>query len=195
MVGNQKQILRDEETIVAGAPDQIVSQVQTTAPGSAQPLMPPPAGQTTVQTRETTAPVGESVVSRQVAERVVDPAMEKTAYVGWLSRAIWFIVSLMVVLLAIRFVLLGSGANESAGFAQLIYGLTGWMVAPFAGLFGQNVTYPGTAQAGVFEPAALVAILVYALIGWGLARLAVLMLGTNRNDSVVYQDTQRRTRV
>ena len=196
---NQRQVQRSEETIVAGEPNQAVVS-QTTTPGYVAPVQPvvPAAGyvapvqQTTVSATE--APVGDRVVSHSVAERVIDPAAEKAAGVGWLNRVIWFIVGLMAVLLAIRFVLLLTGANENAGFAQLIYGVTGWMVGPFAGLFG-NVTYPGAEQTGVFEAASLIAIVVYALVGWGLTKLADLALGTNRTTGTVYNDTSRRTRM
>ena len=40
----------------------------------------------------------------------------------------WFVVGVMAVLLALRFILLLAGANESAGFAQLVYGLTGCLL-------------------------------------------------------------------
>jgi len=134
----------------------------------------------------------EQVVSHNVAETAVNPAAERAAAVDWVNRVIWFIVGIMAALIAIRFALLLAGANENAGFAQLIYGLTGWMVAPFVGLFGANLTYPGAAGTGVFEPASLVAIVVYVLVGWGITRLAMLLLGTNRTTGTVYSDTERR---
>src|SRR3954471_1885585 len=152
MDDNQQQIIRNEETVVAGQPaaDQtVVSQTQR-AVGD-----PPVAGvsdrsavQTTTTTAETAAPRDE-VVAHNVAERVVDPAAEKAAAVDWVSRLVWFVVGVMSVLLALRFILLLAGANETSGFAQLIYGLTGWMVAPFLGLFGAPITYPGAAGTGV----------------------------------------------
>lgn len=189
MGDNQKQVIRNEEVLVEGEPQKTVT-AQTTvgAPGYA------PAGAgTTVQT-STTQPA-DRVMQRNVSEAVIDPAGEKAASVDWLGRTIWFIVGLMAALLLIRFALLASGANESAGFSQLIYGLTGWMVAPFAGLFGQAVTYPGAAGTGIVEFESLVAIVVYALIGWGITKLAQLALGTNRTTSTVYTDTQHQTKM
>jgi hypothetical protein len=197
MDDNQQQIIRNEETVAAGQPEAdqtVVSQTQREVGN------PPVAGvatdRSTVQTTTTAAtPPSDQVVSHNVAERVVDPAADRAAGVDWAIRFVWFIVGLMAALIAIRFVLLLAGANESAGFAQLIYGLTGWMVAPFAGLFGANITYPGAAGTGVFEPGSLVAIVVYVLVGWGITKLAELMLGTNRTTGTVYQDTERRTKL
>jgi len=132
MAENQKQILHTEETVVAGEPDAVVSQSQTTVPGvvPVQPVAQVPYGapvqpvvpvaQTTVQTAGTDVPRGDRVVAHNVAHTVVDPAATKAANVDWLGRTIWFIVGLMAALLAIRFVLLLAGADETAGFAQLI---------------------------------------------------------------------------
>ncbi len=82
------------------------------------------------------------------------------------SRVIMFVFGVIEVLIAIRFVLMLLGANAEAGFAKMIYGVSGVFVAPFAALFN-------TQEAGgaVFEWSALVAIAVYALVAWGLVAL------------------------
>lgn len=193
---NTRQVLRSEETVVAGQPQQTtVSQTQTSATNAAATPVAAPvaANQSTVQTTSART-AGDQVVAHNVAERVVDPAAEKAATVGWINKLVWFIIGLMVALLAIRFVLLLLGANENAGFAQLIYGLTGWMVAPFAPLFGP-VVYPGAASAGVFEPGSLVAIIVYILLGFLITKVLDLALGTNRTTGTVYSDVERKTKL
>jgi uncharacterized protein YggT (Ycf19 family) len=206
MGDNERQIVRNEETVSSGHPEETtVSQStthtanETNAPvASGAPYMAAPpvaASQGTVQRTTTSHAPSDQVESHNVAERVVDPAAEKAATVGWINNLIWFIVGVLSILLIIRFVLLAAGANESAGFAQLIYGLTGWMVAPFAGLFGQEITYPGSAGTGVIEFASLVAILVIVLIGWILTRIVELAVGTNRTTGEVYSETKRKTKV
>ena len=186
---NTREVSRSEETVVAGAPERTtVSQTETNV-GAA-----PMTGASTVQTTTASTTPSDQVVSRSVAERVVDPAADRAASVDWVNRLIWFIVGLMVALIAIRFILLATGANASAGFAQLIYNLTEWMVAPFAALIGA-ITYPGAEQTAVFEPASLVAIVVYVLLGFLLTRLANLMLGTNRTTGTVYSETDRNTKL
>ncbi|MDQ6857527.1 MAG: YggT family protein [Chloroflexota bacterium] len=80
------------------------------------------------------------------------------------------------MLLAIRFVLRLLGANAQAGFAQLIYGVTAPLVAPFQGLFGTVQS-----DASVLESASLVALIVYALVAWLLVKLAWLVFGETRS--------------
>lgn len=199
MNDNQRQVIRSDETVVAGQPEQTtVSQTQTTAADTATTAgvpVAPVSNASTVQTTTASSAPSDRVVSHNVAEQVIDPAGDKAAAVDWVSRLIWFIVGVIAILLVLRFVLLLTGANNSAGFSQIIYGLTDWMVAPFAGLFGSNLTYPGAASTGVFEPESLVAIVVYVLIGWGITKLAQLLLGTNRTTGTVYSDTERHTKV
>lgn len=192
MGDNERQVIRNEEKVVVGEPQETVtSQTSVGTPGAVPGVAP--AASTTVQT-STTQPA-DRVMQHNVAEKVIDPAGEKAASVNWLGNVIWFIVGIMAILLVIRFILLAAGANESVGFAQLIYGLTGWMVAPFVGLFGRNITYPGSAGTGVIEFESLIAIVVYAIIGWVLTKLAQLALGTNRTDTTVYSDTNRQTKL
>lgn len=83
-----------------------------------------------------------------------------------LSRVVSLIVSAIVVLIAARFVLLLFGANPEAGFVQFVYSLSGVFMAPFIAVFRtQHV------EGATFEWSSLVAIAVYALIGWGLLAL------------------------
>jgi len=82
------------------------------------------------------------------------------------ARVIMFVFGVIEVLIAIRFVLMLTGANAEAGFVKMIYGISGIFMAPFVAIFN-------TQQAGgaVFEWSALVAIAVYALVAWGLVAL------------------------
>ncbi len=86
------------------------------------------------------------------------------------ERVLSIIVGFVVSILAIRFVLTLLGANRNNGFADLIYSATYPLVAPFFGLFGYKFEY-GVAR---FEIETLVAIAVYALIGYGIGRLLAL---------------------
>jgi len=195
MDDNQRQITRNEEEIVAGQPAQTTVQQSETYASDGMVAGGPVASQDTVQTTTTSAAPSNQTVQRQVAEQVVDPAAEKSAGVDWFNRVVWFIVGLFSILLLIRFVLLAAGANEDTGFAQLIYGLTGWLVAPFAGLFGNPITYPGAAGTAVIEFEALVAIAVLLLLGWIITKVAQLIIGTNRTTGTVYTETHNKTKV
>src|ERR1700694_4909699 len=80
-------------------------------------------------------------------------------------QAVWWIVGFIEVLIAIRFVLKLFGANP-APFVRFMYDVTWPLVAPFHGIFN-------TAQEGksILEPESLVAMAIYALIGWGIVSL------------------------
>ena len=67
-------------------------------------------------------------------------------------------------------VLKALGANPVAGFSQLIYSVSAPLVLPFQGIFPTPVT-----SRSVLELSALVAIVVYALIAWGIVRLIAIL--------------------
>lgn len=77
-------------------------------------------------------------------------------------------------MIAIRLILKLLAANPDAAFAAFIYNLSAPFVAPFQGIFATP-----QAQGSVLEIFSLLAILVYALVGYGLARL-VQILGRRR---------------
>jgi hypothetical protein len=93
------------------------------------------------------------------------------------TNVIYLVFAVICGLIAIRFVLKLLGANPQAGFASFINGATDPLMGPFNGLLGT----PSVASGSSFEVSALVAILVYALIGWVLTQLARIIL--NRSVS------------
>ena len=97
-----------------------------------------------------------------------------------LTQTIYFIFGLIEALLVIRFVLKALGASAEAGFAQFIYGVTGPLVGPFLGLFGT----PQGASGGTLELHTLIALVIYALVAWLLAKAAWLAFGERRTASV-----------
>ena len=95
------------------------------------------------------------------------------------TQAVWWIVGFIDVLIAIRFVLKLFGANP-APFVRFMYDVTWPLVAPFHGIF--NTTQEGRS---ILEPESLVAIAIYALIGWGLVSLIRLMTRPRSTTTVV----------
>jgi hypothetical protein len=102
-----------------------------------------------------------------------------------LTRAIYLIFGFIEAVLLIRIVLKALGANADAGFAQLIYGITLLLVTPFVGLFGT----PQATSGATLELNSLIALVIYALVGWGLARVALLAFGEGRSASVARTDS------
>jgi uncharacterized protein YggT (Ycf19 family) len=78
-------------------------------------------------------------------------------------------------LLAIRLVLKLLGANPQAGFTNFIYGLTDVFMAPFRNL----LPTVGSSSGAVLETSVVIAIIVYALIAWVIARLIVIIFFRN----------------
>lgn len=83
-----------------------------------------------------------------------------------IANVVYFIFTVIIVLLALRFLLLLFGANSSAPFTQMIYALTAPLMAPFFAVFGTTKVNGST-----FEWSALLAIAIYALLAWGIGAL------------------------
>jgi len=94
-------------------------------------------------------------------------------------QIIWWVVGFIDVLIAIRFLLKLFGANP-APFVRFMYDVTWPLVAPFHGIFN-------TAQEGrsILEPESLVAMAIYALIGWGIVSLIRLISRPRSSTTVV----------
>ena len=196
-----RRVVRDEQTVVAGdPPQQVVTQTTAGAPVApvvATPVAPGAAPVVPVAStvQQTTTTPGDRVVAHNVAVSEVNPSVERAANVGWLNSVVWFIAGVIIAFLAIRFILAMTGANPDVGFANLIYGVSAPFRAPFAGLFGQPFTYAGAAATARIEFEDLVAIAVYALVAWAITKVLALALGTNRTNTTVYTDNNRRTQL
>lgn len=86
---------------------------------------------------------------------------------------IWYIYGFVAILLGIRMVMKLFGANNENAFVNLIYAVSGVLSAPFDTIFGVKTAAAGNTQS-VFEPSILVAIAVYGLVAWGIAKLLTL---------------------
>jgi hypothetical protein len=86
------------------------------------------------------------------------------------AAIVGFLVGVVDILVAARFLGKLLGASAQSAFVNFIYQVSGPLVAPFQGIFGN-----GGSKANSFETADLVAIVVYAVIGWGLVMLIRIM--------------------
>jgi len=82
------------------------------------------------------------------------------------AAVVGFIVGVVDVFIAARFLGKLFGASAESAFVNFIYQVSAPMVAPFTGIFGDTGSKTNT-----FETASLVAIVVYAVVGWGLVVL------------------------
>lgn len=120
--------------------------------------------QQTTEVRETNSQVGDTNVQRQTVRRET-----QTSGVVVAQRIIWFFAGFIITVLALRVLLLVLAANQGNFFVDFVYALGGFFSAPFAGIFGS----PSYGEF-FFDTASVVAIVVYALVAWGLAKLITL---------------------
>ena len=91
---------------------------------------------------------------------------EKSAYNFRAAAVVWFVVGIVEIFIAARFLGKLFGASVQSAFVNFIYQVSAPVVAPFTGIFGDTGSKTNT-----FETASLVALVVYAVIGWGLVVL------------------------
>jgi hypothetical protein len=92
------------------------------------------------------------------------------------AAVVGFVVGIVDILIAARFLGKLLGASSQSAFVNFIYQASSPLVAPFKGIFGNSGSSTNS-----FETASLVAIVVYAVIGWGLVvliRIATAPKGT-----------------
>lgn len=135
---------------------------------------------------ETGAAVNDGVVRDVYQERVSGPdgdqvtrsehvsvqseATRRRAAITRAKQVVYFIFGVINVLLLIRFILLLLGAQEQSSFVGLIYGLSRPLALPFQGIFAEP-----TLGGSILEWASLVAIAIYSLIAYGIARVITLI--------------------
>ena len=122
---------------------------------------------------------GPGTATNQGVATTYDPYAGRRANSARVVRAIYLVFGLVEALLLIRFVLRALAADADAGFARAVYAITDVLVAPFIGLFGTSQISTGAA----LEVSTLIALIVYAAVGWLLARAACLIFGESRSTT------------
>ncbi|MEZ4670650.1 MAG: hypothetical protein R3E39_22330 [Anaerolineae bacterium] len=103
--------------------------------------------------------------------RVVESAPStRQVLVSRFTKFMWLIATIIVVMLATRFVLVLINANPATEFVQLIMRVTQGLVQPFSGI----VNTPGV------DVAAVIAILVVVVIFWVVTYLFRLLFSDTR---------------
>jgi hypothetical protein len=107
----------------------------------------------------------------------------KSLYRG--TQVVWYLLGLVEILLALRFVLRLLAANPDAGFTNFIYTISGLFTAPFEAVF-RNARVQGS----VFEWTTLLAMAVYWLIAWAIIKLFVMGKPVSAPEADVKLDQQ-----
>jgi len=121
---------------------------------------------------------GQVHEQRVVAEPGVAPAESEvvsTFNPGWrATQLVYLVFGVIDGLLVIRLVLKLLGANAHAGFASFVYGVSDFFLVPF-----KNLLPTIGNEHSLLEMSLVVAILVYALLGWAIARLVEVIFYRN----------------
>ena len=139
-----------------------------------------PDTQKVVQEKSVNNPApGKEVVSEKV--QVSSSEAEKKKTVTVVTSFIFYVVGVIDVLLAFRFILKMLGANPATWFVAFIYGSSGFLNAPFRGIF-PTATTQGIDTTATVEPATIVAFFVYLVVAVGIVQLIKLLTSTNEEE-------------
>ena len=117
----------------------------------------------------------QSVVSEDPGVPPAESEVVSTFNPSWRAvQLVYLVFGLIGGLLLIRLVLKLLGANPTAGFSNFVYNVTGVFLAPF-----KNILPTIGNEQSQLEMSVLLAILVYALVGWAMARLVTVIFYRN----------------
>ncbi|HEY4505223.1 MAG TPA: YggT family protein [Candidatus Paceibacterota bacterium] len=101
------------------------------------------------------------------------------------TQIVWYVLGLLEILLAFRFVLKLLGANAGAGFTSFIYGATSVFTSPFNAVFSRTQI-----EGSVFEWTTLLAMLVYWIVAVGIIRLFLMGRTVSTPEAAVKLESQ-----
>ncbi len=104
------------------------------------------------------------------------------------TQIVWYILGIVEILLAFRFVLKLLGANAAAGFTSFVYGITYIFATPFLSVFKNNTVVPGS----VFEWTTLLAMVVYWVIAAGIIKAFFMSKTISTPEAAVKLENQER---
>lgn len=113
-------------------------------------------------------------------------AFEKKKVIFRTYQIVWYILTVVEILLGFRMTLKALGANPFSGFTSLIYTLSDPLALPFRGIFGITAT----PQGNFFEWSTLVAAVVYALVAYGLVELMQFIKPVSKEEVEQTVDSQ-----
>ena len=103
------------------------------------------------------------------------------------TQVVWYVLGLIEILLAFRFVLKLMAANGAAGFTKFIYGITQIFAAPFLNVF--KIT---RVSGNVFEWTTLLAMFVYWVVAWGIIKIFLMSKEVSTPEAAVRLNEQEK---
>lgn len=97
------------------------------------------------------------------------------------EQMIYFALGALEVLLFFRFILKFTGASPTSSFVTFIYSSSQIFISPFEGIFRRAVSQ-GIETSSIVEPSTLIAIVVYAILTWGIVSLVRMVSGQTQSE-------------
>jgi hypothetical protein len=144
---------------------------------------------TSAQVQRETYNTAPSEQVQSDSQYVEDRNLSRANMRYWIATTVYFLLGVLVAILLLRFVFRMLAANPDNSFVMFLYSLSGVFVAPFNGIFNDQALGRGS----VFEISTLVAMLIYALIAWGLIALGRVVFSPSLDDER-HVTTRRRRR-
>ncbi|KJS84274.1 MAG: hypothetical protein JM58_11310 [Peptococcaceae bacterium BICA1-8] len=94
-------------------------------------------------------------------------------------RVVYYILGFLEIMFAFRLVFKLLGANPNSGFVSFIYSITQVFLLPFTAIF-RSATTQGIETKAVLEPSTIIAMIVYAVIAWGIVKLFIILRSHNK---------------
>ena len=94
---------------------------------------------------------------------------------------------MLEILLLLRFFFRLLGANQDNGFIMFLYNLSHVFVVAFNGIFNDQTL----GRNGIFEVSTLIAMIIYALLAWGIVSLGRVLFAPNLVDRQTITTTRR----
>ena len=107
---------------------------------------------------------------------------EQRVFTFKLTQLVWLLFGLLEALIALRVGLKLIGANPANPFASLVYNLSALFLWPFFGLTGTPAV-----NNMVLEIPSIIAMFVYALVAWVVARIVWLIFYRPRENTVIQE--------
>ena len=126
---------------------------------------------------------GDHVHEEHVVENV---NLEYRESVYKVSQIIWLLFGGLEALIGIRVILMLIGANPANGFTAFVYQLTQLFLWPF-----QNLIANPTFQNMTLEVTSIIAMIVYALLGWLIVRMIWVVFYRSPTSEVTTYDRQQ----
>lgn len=139
----------------------------------------------TMDVQEVTTVSASKVVKPAIATGSPQKTYETKKAIFRTYQIIWYVLGIIEVILAFRVILKLLGANAQSGFTSFIYAISNPFALPFAGILGITGS-----EGMVLEWSTLIAMIVYAIVAYGIAALFQLVKPTNPQEVSQTVDNQ-----